>query len=505
MTKQKYLFRETHYASFSWNNCKRFLCLLFCFVWHLSFCQEASFTQFYVNPSLLNPSFTGSEGQSAMFISYRKQWVGLEGSPTVMNFNIQTSLPNRLNLGLNISNQKAGLVSSSGLLIAGGYTLPVGNNKFVRFGMSAGGTSNTIDINALNFGNTAISDPLLANISANSLQLSGNLGITYHTKSFHFGVALPSLFHPVYLSPSSFNVDIKPTDNVIVHASNRFYLQKGKNVFEPYVVYRLYKGLPGQIEVAALFHYQHLGWIGASYKQDYGVSGLIGLKINKLMALGYSYGVPSNGANEIGLASHEIHVAYLFGQHKKKIAHLYSFVNTELEPEKKKAAPVVAAKKPLPPKVEPKKEPAPAPVAKVEPAPVPPKPTEVVHPPESVEKIARLEVHAENPKEEHNSDIEHPNATRHDRARQGEHHAEMDLGHYVIAGSFSSEEHAKQYSDGLVKMGFSETDYGYVSEKGHWYVHIDGSDDINEARKIRDVYRRLAVFRDAWLLTIHKE
>jgi type IX secretion system PorP/SprF family membrane protein len=488
-------------------NCHK--ALVFIGLWLLGLsaqAQEVGFTQFYINPALLNPSYVGTEGRPALFLSYRKQWVGIDGSPTTMNFNLQTALPNRVNIGFNASNYELGLVSSSSAMFTGGYTLPLSTDNFLRFGMSVGSAFTRVDAAALNFGtapgNTS-ADPLLTDLAGNTVQLIGNLGISYHVKGFHAGIALPSLFQPVYLTSSSFNANFKAFDNLTIHASNRFMLQKGKNAFEPYVVYRMNKGLPGQFEVAALYHYQHLGWVGVSYKQEYGMSGLLGLKLNKIFALGYSYSLPSSGENSIGRASHEIHIAYLFGKTRKEVVQTYSFVNTEIIHKKGKEPQLVVKKdtKPTPPKPQPKPvetKPTPTPTPPPAPAPV----LDAQHH-EEQEKISRLELHDDNPMETHD-ETHHPHAERHEFVKRGGHSEEMNLGHYVIAGVFRSEENAKKYSDGLAKMGFPDIDYGYLTEKNLWYVHINGADDINEARQMRDQFRKLRVFRDAWLLTVHE-
>lgn len=472
--------------------------------------QEVGFTQFFVNPSLLNPSFVGAEGRPAMFLSYRKQWVGVDGSPSIMNFNFQTALPNRVNLGVNLNNTSMGLVSNSGVLVTGGYTLPLATDQFLRFGMSVGGTFTKVDVAALNFGSSVLNnptDPILSNLAGNTFQLAGNLGISYHNKGFHGGVALPALFQPAYLTASSFNANFKAFDNLILHASNRFMLQKGKNAFEPYVIYRMNKGLPAQFEVAALFHYQHLGWIGASYKQDYGMSGLLGMKMNKILAIGYSYSLPTSGDKAIGKASHEIHIAYLLTKPKKDVEQTYSFVNTEIIHKKAKEPQLVVKKTETKPP--PKTQPKPAETKPVETKPAETKPVVPVVAPadqqhlEEQEKMSRLDVHQDNPLETH-EETHHPHAERHEFVKKGTHTSEMDLGNYVIVGVFRVEANAKKYSDGLKKLGFPDVDYGYQSAHGTWYVHIEGSDDINESRAARDKFRKLRIFRDAWLLTVHE-
>ena len=482
----------------------KLLFFLFWFLAEFSVGQDIAFTQFYVNPSLLNPSFTGSEGRPVLFLSYRKQWLGIDGGPSIMNLNVQTSLANQLNLGVNVSNQQVGLVTNSGIQLTGAYTLHLAAENFVRFGMSLGGTFSKVDLAALNFGSApgnSASDPLLANLADNSFQPTGNLGVTYHTKSLHVGIALPSLFQPVYLTPNAFNANFKPFDNMVIHASNRFYLEKGKNVFEPYVIYRLNNGLPGQFEVAALFHYQHVGWIGASFRQDYGISGLLGIKMNKLLALGYSYSLPTSGVNEIGRATHEVHLAYLFGKHKKEVVQLYSFVDTEKLRKKPREAQLVVKKtdtkpaaKPVPAKVAPKKE---------EPVPVVVAPVLDAQHHEEQEKISRLEVHAADPHEEHD-ETHHPHAERHDFVKRGGHHEEVEFGNHIVVGVFRSQANAKHFSDGLKNLGFTDIDYGFLTANNLWYVHFAASEDINEARATRDELRSKKIFRDGWLLTVHE-
>ena len=90
-----------------------------------------NFTQFYFNPALLNSSYTGSDGRLAAYVSYRKQWVGIEGAPTIANFSLQTALVNRASFGLNVSNDKNGVISSSGILFTGGYSISPGATSLV--------------------------------------------------------------------------------------------------------------------------------------------------------------------------------------------------------------------------------------------------------------------------------------------------------------------------------------------------------------------------------------
>jgi hypothetical protein len=122
---------------------------------------------------------------------------------------------------------------------------------------------------------------------------------------------------------------------------------------------------------------------------------------------------------------------------------------------------------------------------------------------EEKEKIARLDVHAENPTEEHAEPIDAaPHAERHEFVKRGNHSEELDIGDYVVAGVFRSKINAEHFAQGLNQHGF-KTDHGHLTEKNLWYVYLAQTDNIEKAKAERDKYRKLKIFRDAWLLTVH--
>jgi hypothetical protein len=117
------------------------------------------------------------------------------------------------------------------------------------------------------------------------------------------------------------------------------------------------------------------------------------------------------------------------------------------------------------------------------------------------ERFTRLDLHKENPMEEHVGDAKH--ADRYERVQRGDHQEEMELGEYVIVGVFKTEANAKKYAEGLKVMGFNDMDYGFLTAKNIWYVHSVVTNDAAAAQATREQYRKLKVFRDAWLLTVH--
>ena len=323
---------------------KHLISILLAFSFNLTYAQNTgNFTQFFFNPYSLNPSFAGIDGHSVLSVAYRKQWSGIEGGPEIYNFSFHTPLKAGLNLGMNAANDKRGILSNTGMLVTLGYSVPLGEGKYLRFGLSGGGSWNTIDLTKVNPA-TIASDPALINLLNQNASIIGNAGASLHLKSFHAGFTIPNLFAPSYVSEDAFTItEVKPLQAFVVHASNRFYFADNKHVFEPYVVYRHNENLPDQLEAAAVVHLNHIIWVGGSWKQEFGISALGGIKLNNKFAIGGSYTLKNTGVNELSFPTYEIHLSLLGGPSKsndksnaKHTAPFYSFVHTEL-PKKTRA------------------------------------------------------------------------------------------------------------------------------------------------------------------------
>jgi type IX secretion system PorP/SprF family membrane protein len=503
--------------------------------------------QFFVNPYAFNPSYAGSEGRPSFYLNYRRQWVNVDGSPRTGQLSFHMPLKKYVSIGAGIMNDKRGLFNTTSVLVSGAYTVLLGDFKSVRFGISAGGGSSSLDLSEVDDD----LDPALLNASSSFLQ--GNAGVSVHLKSFHGGIALPYLFEPFGTAEGSpaFN----PLQTLMLHASNRFYFARNKHMLEPHLIYRLRKESPSQLEAALVYHMNNIVWLGASHKQDFGNSAFLGFHFNKVLGIGYSYTFKTTGDNQLNSPSHEIQLTLLLGQKRKDIP-FYSFVDTDKEkriqhhkyqpasaviaqnrqqhtkPAVKEKPPVNenhqarlpenVAKKPVTPvqkttpvvKTEEKK---PAVVTQKQPEKTPVKPEQkklgqmphvhdTLHPAhvDEKERIARLEAHAENPAEHHGDDpTAHPHAERHEFVKRGNHNEELEIGDFVIAGVFRSKVNAEHFAAGLKQHGFNTADHGHLTEKNLWYVYLSHTDTIEKAKAERDKFRKMKIFRDAWLLTVH--
>ncbi|MBX7126029.1 MAG: PorP/SprF family type IX secretion system membrane protein [Cyclobacteriaceae bacterium] len=301
-------------------------------------------SQFFFNPYVINPSYAGTDGRPALFASYRKQWMNIQGAPAISNFTFHNGTRIGLGYGLNFNNSSRGILNTSSAMFTLSYAIRFAEATSLRFGISAGAAFNGVDIDKI--GN--FTDKILPSILARNAFLTGNAGLSFHHKGLQAGLALPTLFQPVLVSADPFTVSaVRPFQSMILHGSYRYYFSKDQHMLEPYLMYRLNAGgLPSQYEMALLLHLQHTVWVGGSIRQNYGISGLAGIKIKNQLAVGFSYSLKNTGTNELNSPSYEIQIGYLGGAHKKGLL-AYSFVDTEKEKVQKKTAKQLAQEKKL--------------------------------------------------------------------------------------------------------------------------------------------------------------
>jgi hypothetical protein len=92
---------------------------------------------------------------------------------------------------------------------------------------------------------------------------------------------------------------------------------------------------------------------------------------------------------------------------------------------------------------------------------------------------------------------------RHERVTRGTHAEELDIAHYVIVGSFKQRANAQRYSNLLKDRGY-ENRFGFVSAKGVYYVFVQATTNLEEARATRDQFRTKSDFQfpSSWVLSV---
>lgn len=312
-------FLSFKHSTYTMKHFRLFLIIIFLTCSLESFSQLLPQTQYVFNPYLYNPALAGAKGDMAFYLSYKKQWWGIEGAPDLATLTFEFPFENRVSLSSQLNYQTEGPLSLLNWFVTGSYFIPLDSfeEHFLFFGMSVGVENRAFNMSEVSDPN----DPALANATALShTGIIGNVGLAYTFKGFRAGFSLPRLFAQdvITVDDDSFentSNQLAPMDYWIANLSYRYNTTFSGLGFEPQILYHADKFAGNQIEGMLTFYYQDYGYVGASYRQGYGVSAYLGGNINEMLSVNYVYGFSSTADANLPFnnATHELGVRVNLG------------------------------------------------------------------------------------------------------------------------------------------------------------------------------------------------
>jgi type IX secretion system PorP/SprF family membrane protein len=414
------------------------------------------FSQYLQNPFQFNPAFAASNGHMEANMFYRQQWIGVENAPSSGALNFQTPVGRNVSLGFTALTTSAILLKNSSVMGTFAYRVRLGYYQHLNFGLSGGVAFNNFDL----LGVANVNDPAFANIIQRSTYAVNQFGVSYHYKNLDVGFALPKMLDSKPNSESEFqDFKFNPFKSKFASVSYRFNFTHDMQL-ATVILYRALDNEQQQIEGQVIATWRNTIWVGASYRDGYGVTGFIGFTAKQKYRAGYAYERPTGKLSSATTGTHEFFAGAIIGDRdrelefymaKKKKDSLAQVAKLQKNQEQQKQPPVVTAK---PDTVQ---------VAQQTPKQDPPKDSVVVTQP----------VQQAQPKDE-------PHFT----------------GYYVVVGAFHSQDNAMRQIKDLRARSFFP-DIMYLLEKNFYYVYLYHSENHHEASK--ELAKARVRYPRAWL------
>lgn len=414
---------------------------------------------------------------------YRQQWTNFKDAPVTMGANLQFPASNRVAVGLNIFTDKQVLLRNSNFMATFGYVVPIAENQSLRFALSGGVGLNKLDLTADEL-NT--NDPAILNATGNNWYVDGNFGVVYTNGGLRLGFALTDLFSSNTFNSESFNTfEFSNLRNRLFSASYRFSVNPTSNVsLEPYFLYRQSEdGLQDSWEAATLAYYKDTFWTGLSYKQYNGMAIFMGLNLKEKFRFSYSYEFPPSRSGLTSGSSHELHLGIKLRSKKTlttvKRTSTYKRALANAEIHKSSRGEEVYDDSEL----EKPKEPAVSMSRKTS--------------PEEVPHVDTTPVKAEAPAEQKAANIEKsktpPSKTLESFTMTPNHH-------YVVVGVFKELSHSMKFSKEMIGEGHP-VNVALNPKNNMYYVYLDSSTDAEEAKRMRNEFKRKNLLKEAWIFS----
>ena len=273
------------------------------------------YSQYLQNGLVINPAYSGTRGALSGFISYRKQWFGITGTPNLQTVSFHTPFKNdRDAIGLLAQFMQYGFTKTTSLYGNYAHSINFGNGK-LSMGMKAGldiSNSNFSDIKTVQPGDnvfTSNEDPyVLPNFGA---------GVYYYSEQIFAGFSVPQFLSYRKSSTNSTqayhsfsNCDIIITGGGLIDINDLFKFKPSFLIQYSFDKSEKVK----QLDISGNFIVADIVSLGGSWRtNEKALVGIAQININQQLMFGLSYDYPLGFMSAIRNGSAEFCIRYEFG------------------------------------------------------------------------------------------------------------------------------------------------------------------------------------------------
>jgi len=267
--------------------------------------------QYVLNPVIINPAYSGTSGALSLAAFYRKQWIGIDGSPETMTLAMDAPLLDaKIGVGFIITNDKIGVTKETKFSAAYAYRIRT-REGFLSFGLGAGLiTTNTA------WSNLVVLDPGDEDYLIDSRVFvvpDFNFGAYYTYQNFFAGLSIPNLI--------GYKFDFDENKYALNFDMGQYYylLNTGYifNIspiikFYPSTLLTFSKGEKLIYDINTHFILFDRLWIGSSYRNKRSVVVLVQFAITNQLKIAHTYDIEFGKLGRYSNGSHEIMLRYEF-------------------------------------------------------------------------------------------------------------------------------------------------------------------------------------------------
>lgn len=274
--------------------------------------NDSQFTQYMYNTVSVNPAYAGTRGSLSMLGLYRTQWVGLKGSPETLNFSMHSPIGVQgVGLGLGFMSDKIGPTTESTITADFSYTIQVGEETQLAFGIKGG--LSLLDVNP---DKLLIYDPNDYDLEKRSYGSPVvGAGLYLFSDDWYVGLSTPNFLETEHYDDVQVSTATEKTHLYFIGG----YVFKLSPVLKlkPAILGKAVFGAPLSVDVSAnALLYDRLT-LGLAYRWDAAVSALAGFQVTDHIMIGYAYDYETTDLSRYNSGSHEVFLRFELGTRLK--------------------------------------------------------------------------------------------------------------------------------------------------------------------------------------------
>lgn len=269
--------------------------------------QLPQYTQYMYNTSTINPAYVNEDNRMDATLSYRAQWIGIDGAPETKALTVSGIINSRIGLGINIFKDNIGPSTEFNTNAILSYYLYLTKKVKMSVGINAGIDFFEVDYSK---GNYYDADDVLFSYDNYYNALPGvGAGIFIFGENWYGGFSVPNIL---------INQSNVVSDKNLIHRDNHIYFIGGYVMdinaslkLKPSVLVKAIDNAPLTIDASLNVLFLQKFTLGASHRLKDSYSALAGFQISKNFFLGYSYDYSISDLGDYNQGSHELILKYL--------------------------------------------------------------------------------------------------------------------------------------------------------------------------------------------------
>lgn len=265
--------------------------------------QDPHYTQYMYNMNVINPAYAGSKENLSIGLLYRKQWVEIEDAPTTFTLSGHSPVGKNVGLGLSVISDKIGPVEENNIYGDFSYTLNLGGEHKLAFGIKAGITLHQVGLYS-DIYNTLPNpnDPAFSADTNNSYFNLGS-GLFYYTNKYYLAFSVPNMMKSKHL-----DFDGREFGSETSHyfLTGGYVFDVSQNIkFKPFFMLKSAFDAPSSLDVSTNFLFNEKFEAGLTYRLDDSFGAMVNYAITPNVKIGYAYDHIVSDLNVTTPSSHE--------------------------------------------------------------------------------------------------------------------------------------------------------------------------------------------------------
>ena len=266
--------------------------------------QDPHYTQYMYNMNVINPAYAGSKENLSIGMLYRKQWVGIEDAPTTATLSGHTPIGKNVGMGLSVIKDKIGPVEENNIYGDFSYTLNLGGEHKLAFGIKAGLTLHKVGLYSDIYSTLPDpNDPAFSQDTNNSYFNLGT-GFFYYTNKYYLALSVPNMMKSKHLD---FNGREFGSEASHYFLTGGYVFDVNENIkFKPFFMVKSAFEAPASFDLSTNFLFNQKFEAGVTYRLQDSFGAMFNYAISPNVKLGYAYDHIVSDLNVTTPSSHEL-------------------------------------------------------------------------------------------------------------------------------------------------------------------------------------------------------